>query len=113
MLRQRSMSVVTDPIREGQLPQKLTFSLEEVGVTCSSYAAYVEYTNDFVERNPIDGLQRLTKGLADSAALSLLVITRETLYLAASKAYTGDAASLDGLTTGLTLAGLQAITNQM
>lgn len=113
VLRKRSLSIVTEPIREGHLPPKLVSSLEKVNFTTSSYAAYIEITDIEKTHNPYEFLAGYAADLAEVARQALDIITREVMYKGASKAYTGDATSAANVVRALTFDDLYNVISRM
>lgn len=95
--RLRPLSVVISPLREGELPPKLTGGSEKASATYSQFAAYMQITDVEYQQNPDELFLRYGQDLMRSANETFDIITREFLYMGASYAYANGCIDIDAV----------------
>lgn len=95
--RPRPLSVVINPLREGELPTKLVGGSEKGTYSYDHFGAYMQTTDIEMEQNRNTMFVRYGADLIRSANESFDIITREFMYRAASYAYANGATSIDEL----------------
>lgn len=93
--RLRPLSVIITPLREGEIPPKITGGSEKASATYTQFGGVMEITNVESEQNPDELFLRYSQDMVRSASETLDIICREVMYMGASRAFANGCINVD------------------